>query len=76
MFYRHPREKNFLDVAMAFIVVGAFILTYGIIQWGVNVGNSEVVYNLPSEKIIGGLVVMGLGYIQLQLELIRSRNNK
>ena len=67
------KEKSFLPVAMAFILVGAIIFTFGIIAWLFNLTLGFNQIATPSGKIIGGLIVMALGYIQLELGLTRGR---
>ncbi len=72
MFGRH-QDKTFVGVAVAFILVGAAIFAFGLVGWLVNSMLEETVNALPSMKVIGGLVVMALGYIQLELGLLRNK---
>ncbi len=72
MFWRKKAEKKplFRGVAMATLLAGAVILAMGIVQLGFNLwGDSS--YNAPVSKIIGGLIVLSLGYIHLELEMMR-----
>ncbi len=73
MEWKHPREKGFLGVAMALIIVGAFIFAYGGVAWFYNYLTSTTTNYIPSGKIIGGIVVLALGYVVLELELIREK---
>ena len=66
-----PHAPYFLGVAMAMIIAGAGVLTVGAVEWMSNVFLS-IGFSSPTFKIIGGLVVIALGYIQLELELIRT----
>lgn len=72
MFGKH-QDKTFVGVAISFILVGAAIFAFGLVGWLVNSMLDQTVNALPSMKIIGGLVVMALGYIQLELGLLRSK---
>lgn len=70
---QHPKDKPFLGVALAFILVGAFILAYGLVAWLYNFLSAANLLNTPSSKVLGGLVVIGLGYVILELELVRKK---
>ena len=65
-------KVNFKAIAMAIISAGAFVFAFGIVGWLFNIF-TDYSFVLPSSKIIGGLIVMPLGYIILQLELIRKK---
>jgi hypothetical protein len=72
-FRHHQQDFAFYSVGMFFIVAGAAFFIYGIIGWLSNVaGNQNITFSFPSEKILGGMVVMLLAYIVLELELLRS----
>jgi len=73
MIHHHPRDKAFTDVAMAIILVGVFIMSYGGVAWLWNWYTGDYVVTMPMMKLVGGLIVMCLGYIVLELELIRER---
>lgn len=73
MLFRKHEDKTFVGVAMSFILVGAAIFAFGLIGWLVNSMVEENINALPSLKVIGGLVVMALGYIQLELGLLRKK---
>lgn len=73
MLFRKHEDKTFIGVAMSFILVGAAIFAFGLIGWLVNSMVEENINALPSVKVIGGLVVMALGYIQLELGLLRKK---
>lgn len=73
MFFRKHEDKTFVGVAVAFILAGAAIFTFGLVGWLVNSMLSETINAIPSVKIIGGLVVMALGYIQLELGILRNK---
>jgi len=70
MFPKNPKEATFYSVALFLIVVGAAILAYGLIEWLFN-AIRDFKFFMPSAKIIGGLIILALGYIQLEIELLR-----
>lgn len=72
MFGRDASKVSFLGVAMFLILAGATVLAVGIVMWLFNFFGTSV-YSIPSEKIIGGLIIIGLGYIAMEIELIRTR---
>ena len=66
----NPHTPYFYSVAMALIVIGAAFVAIGGVEWILNeLGTMS--FSFPAVKIIGGLVVAALGYIHLELELIR-----
>ena len=71
MFFRKDQPKrNFIGVAIATLLSGAFIIVLGLVELGFNLWDKGT-FAGPTFKIVGGLVVMALGYIQLELELLR-----
>ncbi len=73
MFFHKREDKSFVAVAMTMIMIGAAIVAFGLVGWLVNVSNAENVIAFPSMKVIGGFVIIGLGYIQLELGLLRKK---
>jgi hypothetical protein len=74
MINRDPKKIRFYGVAILFILAGAVIFTSGSVMWMFNYfGNSS--FSVPSTKIIGGLVILALGYIVLELELLRHNSS-
>ncbi len=70
-FANHPKEKSFFSVAMGLIVFGAVIIALGASEWALNCGlGYHFVY--PMGKILAGTVITALGYIVLELELMRK----
>lgn len=73
MFKKRDYNKiSFMGVALALILFGAFICGFALAAWilrffGVFVGA------LPFFKVIGGLVILALGYIILEIELLRKK---
>ena len=73
MFRTNIKNKNFFGVALLIIVLGIIVFTFCICQWFYNWWSLDFIFAIPSSKIIGGLIIIALGYIQLELELIRTR---
>lgn len=67
------RNKSFFGVAMAMILAGAILFSVGVVAWIINYYSNSTVVSAPSLKAMGGLVIIGLGYIILILEEIRRK---
>lgn len=71
---KHYSDKGFGGVAMLFIIIGAIVFTIGVVSWLYNVINSTCGFiTFPGFKSLAGLLVMGFGYVILELELIRQK---
>lgn len=66
-------KRSFFGVAMAIILAGAVLFSIGLVAWIFNCYSSSIVVTNPTIKAIGGLVVIGIGYIILILEEIRKK---
>ena len=73
MLWKKHQDKSFVAVALTVIFMGAGIFAFGVSGWLINWTNNEIIVAIPSLKIIGGIVIMSLGYIQLELGLLRSK---
>lgn len=73
MFFHKREDKSFVAVAMTMILIGAAIVAFGLVGWLVNVSAASVVVVFPSMKVIGGFIIIALGYIQLELGLLRKK---
>lgn len=73
MFFHKREDKSFVAVAMTVILIGAAILAFGLVGWLVNVSADAVIVVFPSMKVMGGLIIVSLGYIQLELGLLRKK---
>lgn len=67
------KKATFYGVALLLILIGAGLFAVGGVSWLVNVYTNTTVISIPSIKIMGGLILMALGYIVLELELIRKK---
>ena len=73
MLGRKHQDKSFVAVALTVIFMGAAIFAFGVSGWLINWTNNEIIVAIPSMKILGGIIIMSLGYIQLELGLLRSK---
>lgn len=73
MFWRKHEDKSFVAVALTVIFIGAAITAFGASGWLINFAQDEIIVAIPSMKVIGGLIIMSLGYIQLELGLLRKK---
>ena len=69
---RDPSKISFRGVALLLILAGATIFAMGIVMWLFNYFG-DTIFSFPSTKVIGGLIVLALGYIALELEFIRKK---
>ncbi|MBI4947963.1 hypothetical protein HY844_00155 [Candidatus Berkelbacteria bacterium] len=72
-FSKKNEDKSFVAVALVFILLGAAIFAFGAVSWMINTMQQQTIVAIPSIKVIGGLLVMCLGYIQLELGLLRDK---
>ncbi|MCL5410930.1 MAG: hypothetical protein M1324_03720 [Patescibacteria group bacterium] len=73
MFSRKEPEHSFYGVAVCFIILGTIIFVYGSVAWLFNIFSADSGFYFPSFKVLGGLIIMALGYIQLELGLLRQK---
>ncbi len=73
MFKRKTNEHSFYGVALAMIMLGILVFTYGLVGWVFNLLGSGCTFVFPSMKIMGGAIIIALGYIHLELELLRNK---
>ncbi len=68
---KKPQEISFYGVALLVILIGATVLGMGIAGYFLNIffGFSLI---SPSSKVMGGSIVTVLGYIFLEIELLRK----
>jgi uncharacterized membrane protein YidH (DUF202 family) len=73
MFSKKEPEHSLYGVAVALIILGILIFVYGSVAWLFNIYSENSGFYFPSIKVIGGAIIMALGYIQLELELLRQK---
>ena len=75
MFTKRDYEKvSFMGVGMAFILFGAIVFAFAITAWILQFFNyTTLTCAFPFFKAIGSAVVIGLGYIILEIELLRKK---
>lgn len=67
------KRRSFFGVAMAIILAGAILFSIGLVAWILNCYSNSLIITNPSIKAMGGLMIIGIGYIILILELIRKK---
>jgi|GEM_PF-2465211 len=71
-----PHKPYFYSVSLMFILAGALLTAVSLVETIFNMLPNDYTFNNVFAKLAAGLVVMVLGYIHLELELIRvSRKN-
>lgn len=66
-------EISFFGVALFLILLGAGVFAVGLIGWLLNALRDDQSVFMPSLKIMGGAIIMALGYIHLELEMLRKK---
>lgn len=64
------KKRGFMGVAITTLLAGATIIALGLVELGFNLWDKGT-FASPMSKIIGGLIVLSLGYIHLELEIMR-----
>jgi hypothetical protein len=67
------RKASFYSIGLTLILIGAAIVAFGGTGWLWNYFGGYNAVAFPSVKIIGGIVIIALGYIQLELDVIRRK---
>lgn len=65
-------KPYFRGVAIAILLCGIVIVALGIVELALNLFGHNL-YSAPIFKIIGGLIVLSLGYIHFELEMLRIK---
>lgn len=73
MNHNERQNRSFLGVSILFILLGAAVFSFGAAAWFFNYFTETSLVYIPSQKIIGGLIIIALGYIIFELELIRKK---
>lgn len=64
--------RYFQSVALMSIIAGASIVAIGIVEMGGNLW-WDLGFTNPFFKIVAGFIVISLGYIHLELEIMRTK---
>ncbi len=70
--FKDPDPRAFYGVALFLIIMGAGAFAIGLVSWIFNYF-ANTSFTFPAVKIMGGLVIMALGYILAELELARKK---
>ena len=75
MFTKRDYNKiSFMGVGMAFILFGAIVFAFAITAWFLQFfGYSITNCAFPFFKAIGSAAIIGLGYVILEIELLRKK---
>jgi len=69
----HHKDSSFHSVALGLILAGAAIFAFSVVAWYYNTVAEANLIALPMPKAIGGLIVLGIGYIVLELDFLRKK---
>lgn len=67
------KDVSFMGVGVLLIVFGALIFVFGLMGWYLSGISGVTVMAFPFFKVIGGLIVLALGYLILEMELLRRK---
>lgn len=74
MFSKRDFNKiSFYGVALALILFGAVIAAIGLAAWFLSAMGFGTICAYPFFKVMGGVVILGIGYIILEVELLRKK---
>jgi len=71
--HNERQNRSFLGVSIFFILLGVSIFSFGSVAWIFNYLSETNFVFFPSFKVVGGLILVALGYVIFELELIRKR---
>lgn len=74
MFTKRDYEKiSFAGVGITLILFGAIICGVAFAAWILQAMGANTLLALPFFKVLAGVMILGLGYIILELELLRRK---
>lgn len=73
MNHNERQPRSFLGISIALILMGAAIFATSAAAWFYNYFTDSSILYYPSTKAMGGLIILALGYIIFELELIRKQ---
>lgn len=66
-------KLSFQGIGLAFIIFGAIVTAFGLAAWVLRLCGFSSMGTFPFFKVLGAIVIIGLGYIILQLEFLRKK---
>lgn len=66
------QDASFFGISIFLIIMGAIIFVFGLTAWYLTGVSGISIMAFPFFKVIGGLMIIALGYIVLELELLRK----
>lgn len=74
MFTKRDYDKiSFRGVGLAMILFGAIVCAIGLASWLITALGFGTTLAFPFFKAMGGVVILGIGYLILELELLRKK---
>lgn len=74
MFSKRDYDKiSFRAVGIALILFGVIICAIALAAWFLLLLGYDGILAFPFFKVIGGVIIIGLGYLVLEAELIRKK---
>lgn len=74
MFSKRDYDKiSFRGVGLALIIFGVLICAIAFAAWFLSYFGYDDVFAFPFFKVIGGAIIIGLGYLVLEVELLRKK---
>lgn len=71
MIFSKPGKSSFFGVGILFILFGSVIFAFSLVGWLSSAAGNDILIHAPFTKVIGGAIIIALGYILVELELIR-----
>lgn len=74
MFFKRDYDKiSFRGVGLAFILFGMLICGFAFAAWFLRYFGFDNICALPFFKVMGGVMIIGIGYLILEVELLRKK---
>lgn len=74
MFTKRDYDKiSFQGVGLALILFGVVVTGFAAAAWVLQLFGMHTISALPFFKVMGGIMILGLGYVILELELLRKK---
>ena len=74
MFKKRDYDKiSFVSIGQIFILLGAITCAFALAAWLLQFFGYPVMCAFPFFKVIGAAIIIGLGYLILEIELLRRK---